>query len=101
MIPQQQSDNSEILKEMGVDMSKYVSAPERLKLVYEGNIYKQYNSYSGKPLWYRGLRQFSIDKHPESAFSKEGIEQFCRQNRMRIAKSEQIEPPPDGIKNPE
>lgn len=101
MIPQQQSDNSEILKEMGVDMSKYVNAPERLKLIYEGNIYKQYNSYSGKPLWYRGLRQFSIDKHPESAFSKEGIEQFCRQNRMRIEKCEQIELPPDGIKNPE
>lgn len=70
------------LKAYGLDLSQYLK-PQKLKLVYEGNIYKQYNSYSGKPLWYRGLKQYSIEKHPESTFSKASIEQFCRQNRIK------------------
>ncbi len=84
LVERQQADNAALLKELGVDISAYITAPSRCKLVYKGNIYARYNSYACKPLWYRGLKQYEIERHPESDYKQESIEQFCQQNRLKL-----------------
>ena len=79
-VKHQQAENAESLREMGIDVHE--KNARRCKLIYEGNIYSQYNSQSGKPYWYRGIKQFSIEKHPENTLSPEGVEKYCRQNSL-------------------
>lgn len=76
----QQAENAETLREMGVDV--HDKNARRCKLIYEGNIYSQYNSQSGKPYWYRGITQFTVEKHPENTLSPEGVDKYCRQNSL-------------------
>ena len=76
----QQAENAETLREMGVDV--HDKNARRCKLIYEGNIYSQYNSQSGKPYWYRGITQFTVEKHPDNTLSPEGVDRYCRQNAL-------------------
>lgn len=79
-VKHQQAENAESLREMGIDVHE--KNARKCKLIYEGNIYQQYNSQSGKPYWYRGIKQFTVEKHPENVFSPEGVEKYCRQNAL-------------------
>lgn len=79
-VKHQQAENAETLREMGVDVRDRVA--RRCKLIYEGNIYKQYNSQSGKPYWLRGLKQYEVQEHPVNPLSPDGVEQYCTQNAL-------------------
>lgn len=83
----QQAENAETLREMGVDV--HDKNARRCKLIYEGNIYSQYNSQSGKPYWYRGITQFTVEKHPDNTLSPEGVDRYCRQNSLNYDSSAQ------------
>ena len=63
-VKHQQAENAASLGEMGIEVRE--KNARKCKLIYEGNIYSQYNSQSGKPYWYRGIKQFSVEKHPEN-----------------------------------
>lgn len=87
-VKHQEAQNAAMLKEMGIDIaSKKVS--RKCKLVYEGNIYKQYNSLSGKPYWYKGIKQFTVEKHPENTLSRDGVDTYCKQNALRYEKEQE------------
>lgn len=79
-VKQQQAENVASLGEMGIEVRE--KNARKCKLIYEGNIYSQYNSQSGKPYWYRGIKQFTVEKHPENVLSPEGVETYCRQNAL-------------------
>ena len=79
-VKHQQAENAASLGEMGIEVRE--KNARKCKLIYEGNIYSQYNSQSGKPYWYRGIKQFSVEKHPENVLSPEGVETYCRQNAL-------------------
>lgn len=82
-VKNQQMKNVATLAEMGIalDASNY---SRKCKFIYEGNIYKQYNSLSGKPYWYNGIEQYTIEKHPENVLSRDGVEKYCNQNLLRF-----------------
>ncbi len=82
-VKHQQAENAESLREMGIDVKE--KNARKCKLIYEGNIYRQYDSQSGKPYWYRGIKQFTVEKHPENVFSPEGVEKYCTQNALDSA----------------
>ncbi len=79
-VKHQQAENAESLREMGIDVKE--KNARKCKLIYEGNIYSQYNSQSGKPYWYRGIKQFTVEKHPENVLSPEGVDTYCKQNAL-------------------
>ena len=79
-VKHQQAENAEALREMGVDVRE--KNARRCKLIYEGNIYLQYNSQSGKPYWLRGLKQYEVQEHPINPLSPEGVEKYCTQNTL-------------------
>ncbi len=82
-VKHQQAENAESLREMGIDVKE--KNARKCKLIYEGNIYSQYNSQSGKPYWYRGIKQFTVEKHPENVLSPEGVDTYCKQNALDSA----------------
>ncbi len=79
-VKHQQAENAASLGEMGIEVHE--KNARKCKLIYEGNIYSQYNSQSGKPYWYRGIKQFTVEKHPENVLSPEGVDKYCRQNAL-------------------
>lgn len=79
-VKHQLAENAEALREMGIDVGD--KNARRCKLIYEGNIYRQYNSQSGKPYWLRSLTQYEVQKHPENPFTAEGVERYCSQNAL-------------------
>lgn len=79
-VKHQQAENAASLNEIGIEVHE--KNARKCKLIYDGNIYSQYNSQSGKPYWYRGIKQFTVEKHPENVLSPEGVDTYCRQNAL-------------------
>lgn len=82
-IKQQQLQNAAKLRGLGIDISTD-SYSRKCKFIYEGNIYNRYNSLSGKPYWYAGIKDYEIEKHPMNSMSRAGVETFCKQNALRF-----------------
>lgn len=53
---------------------------KRCKFNYYGNIYERYNSKSGRPYWYRGIKRYDVEFHPSESLKKEDVKDFCERN---------------------
>lgn len=96
-VKQQQVANAAALKSKGFDINEQ-SFVRKCKFIYQGNIYRQYDSLSGKPYWYNGLEKYEIEKHPTSGLTRDGIKQFVEQNALRFDKVDNKKT--SGEKNP-
>ncbi len=68
---------------MGVDkVSGVENYVRRCKFLYRGNIYSQYDSFSGKAYWYNGLNSYEVEDHVSTGFSREGISDFVKRNPL-------------------
>lgn len=85
-IKQQLMDNAQRLKQLGIDtpVSSYY---RKCKFVFTGNIYKQYNSVSGKPYWYNGIKTYEVEQHPYNNLTRAGVEQWCNSNALRFERA--------------
>lgn len=79
-VKHQLAENAEALREMGIELHE--KNARRCKLIYEGNIYSQYNSQSGKPYWLRSLIQYEVQEHPINPLTPDGVEKYCNQNAL-------------------
>jgi hypothetical protein len=82
-VKQQLMSNAQQLKSLGIEtpVSSYF---RKCKFVYEGDIYSQYNSYSGAPYWYNGIKIYEIEEHPHNNLTRAGVEQWCKSNALRF-----------------
>ncbi len=80
-IKKQLLDNVSSLCGLGykVDTTQYI---RRCKFFYKGDIYKQYNSKSGKAYWLNGIENYYVEEHHDNDFSREGIEEFVKRNAL-------------------
>lgn len=75
--PQQQTAIAEMNK-LGADIpSKHIAFQGAFN--YKGNIYRQYDSYSGEMYFLNGIEKcgYAVRQHPPKSYTPDGVKEYC------------------------
>ena len=62
--------------------------PEEETYTFKGDVYKIYNTYAGKEMFYAGLKDkdFKVNRHATVDLSPEGIERYAQEHKIQLKK---------------